>query len=286
MAFLLPLLEAAEIGAEAGLFGAEELGFLGVEAAETAEVGAVEMASFEEVPEVLSSDFLSVADVSVLPEAEIAQVTELEVPELIESDFLSVPDIEPIEPFEVEAEPEMVERRVDLDVIEEDFNYREMPEELENEDIFDKMRNVKGSIEDKINFLKGKYDEAFTYIENMYNQIKNTRLFKIGKVTISIGSLIEFVDYVKKTIKKGEELRDMGKEFEDWYEKKKGTTPTQQPTAPTEEGRLNYEEMTDLVKTFNNKEETIDFLARHKEEYDSLTPDQKRQLLLLAKENF
>lgn len=296
---------------EGGLFGAEAA----VGGAELAEVGAVEMTSLE-APEVLSSDFLSVAEVSELPAAEIQQVETFTLPETIESDFMAVPDVAELEvpelapaedvPMyddaeinqfveeefgaeaeEVGAEDELVEQRVDLS----DWDYRQLPEELEQnaQNIMSKMEEIQGTIEEKIEGLKGMYDEAYNYVKNIYETIKDTRLFKIGDKVVKVGTIMSVINWVQNTIKKGEEIRDLAKEIPKILKDEDegdSETPEKTPTEPTNEGQLSYDEMTNLVKTFNNKQETIEFLAKHKTEYDSLSQEQKNQLLLLARQNF
>ena len=310
---------------EGGLFGAEAA----VGGAELAEVGAVEMTSLE-APEVLSSDFLSVAQVSELPAAEIQQVETFTLPETIESDFMAVPDVAELEvpelapaedvPMyddaeinqfveeefgaeEVGAEDELVEQRVDLN--DTDFDYRQLADEpeLQEKDFFQQMKDLKNEyIDEPFENLLQKFKDSpvgqrYQQMVKLFNEIKTHPIFKIGKYTLSLTTIYEFYNDVKNTIKRGEEIRDMSKEFEKWVNenipeykdkdnKNKPTQPEKTPTEPTNEGQLSYDEMTNLVKTFNNKQETIEFLAKHKTEYDSLSQEQKNQLLLLARQNF
>ena len=220
----------------------------------------------------------------------------MSVPEI--SEVPEVPQFNESQIADVTVEDELVEAKVDvsdplteqeISDISQDFDYRQLPEELESEqkDIFDQMRDFKGSVEDKINFLKGKYDEAYAYIDNIYSQIKNTKLFKFGGAVVTISSLLDFVKKVQDTVKKGEQIKDMGEKFEDWYKQQEGDKPEEPKEPPkVNESQLSFEEMVGLIKVFNNREDTVNFLARHKQEYDSFTQEQKNQILSLAKQNF
>lgn len=312
--------ETAMVATEASEIGAVEM--VGLETMEVPEVLTQDFLSLDTIPETIEpvsqTEFVSVGDVSELPSTEIQQVEEYTLPENIESDFMSVPetseipeipefsqgveqDIPMYEDTEIQQfveeefgeQEEIIEEITDDvspddELVERRVNLNDLPEELEKENIFSKIEEVKGNIQDKINFLKGRYQQSYEYLNNIYQNIKNTKLFKLGKISVSIGSVIQFVQFIKKTVDKGKEIRDIGKEFEDWYDKNKPVVQDidDKTKGDEDEGKLNYTEMIDLVKTFNNKQETIEFLSKHREEYEKLTPEEKRQLLKISRENF
>lgn len=282
--------------AEPLIIAAEELGLLELgsfAAEEAAEIGAIESidVAAADAPEIIASDFLTAPEATEfaeLPEYKTGPASfepmydDAEVQQFLADEW----GVEPVEEFEP-IEDEMVERRVDIS---KDFDYQQLPEELEaeQENIFDKMKQVKGDIEAKIESLKSQYGQAYEYVNNVYQKIRNAKIVRIGGTIITINTLIKWIKHLNTAVKTGKEVKDMGDEFGKWARENNlvsdSTSETTQP--PLETKTLSYEDMTSLVKTYNNKQETIEFLARHKEEYDALTPEQKQQLLTLAKQNF
>lgn len=225
------------------------------------DVGQIEIPEIEELTEIASED-------KVYSMEEIEEFLNEEFPE-INDPIENVVD----EPYEVlEENVESYADGLDEPLIQRSVNL--YPEELEanEETIFDQLRNASGDIEERISSLRGQYNEAMNYIQNLVRSIRTTQVFKVAGVAITIDGVINTIKDISNLIKASKKTKDVIDKII--------------PDDKKDDKSSDYNTLNDGLKNLNTKEEIAAYLTENVDLYNSLSEEEKKELIETAKNQY